>query len=182
MSPDYLQPIATVLGTFIAAIVGTYFTAMYAVRKLRDELRYGVQKERYARTLDACQGCWKLLAYTTTTENEKSILLFERAKGSQATIWKMSQPNAASFIKELTTFFYSSGAGLFLPKEVRPLLFEYRNILYGVLLSNREKKDDIIIVEKNEMVKKMKDIHTSLISILRAAAGSQSPELPENLE
>jgi hypothetical protein len=176
---DMLKPL---FSNFFGPILAVIITNWYAIKKLRKELSQNVQKEKYTRILDACQGCWKLLAFTTDTENKKSVLLWTQDYKTKEKTYYIHLQNAQEYIDTLATLFYGEGKGLFLPATLKPLLFEYRSILYGVLLSTKNTTEEKVVVKKSEMVKRMVEIHQELVKILRSEMQMDDPKLPKTMQ
>ncbi len=149
---------------------------VYSIRRLNIETNVGIRRKKYELVLSSLQECWKLLAYTTEVENEKSILVYTQQK--QEKIYYLRKTNAEAFIKGLSLYFYGSGLGLFLPKSIRPLLFEYRHTVYGLLLKYKNEGEDNVKLENDEMVKRFLAIHAELVLQIRAEIDSVNPKLP----
>lgn len=163
------------------SVVGTaYFAYLFAVKKLRRETPLLIEREKYNRTLNALQQCWTLLAYMSEVENDKSILIYQQPKGSKERTYYLRRQQADSFMKLLPDLFYTQGHGLYLPREVRPLLYQYRAQLYGILLREKNDTQQSIKLDNAEMIKSMLDTHQQLVVILRKHAGLNDPLLPEN--
>lgn len=152
----------TLLGLGIAACLAYRF----ALRQKRRETFIGLERTKYERKLNSLEECWKLLAYTTDTENAKTIFTWEQLKGGDK-IYYLDKINAREYINNLAGFFYSSGSGIYLTKEIKELLFEYRSIIFGILLKENKNESNTIRVQNNEMVGKLIKIHQSLISELK---------------
>lgn len=181
MNPTfYGQPVIVVgaLITAAASLLAPFFAAFWAVRKLRRDLRKEVQGVKYASTLSALQAFWKLLAYTTDTENEKSILRWKLNKGDGKTCF-LRKKNAHDYVVALAQTFYSEGHGLFLPKAIRAPFFEYRSILYGVLLKTKDEPGEEVTLENASMVKRLLELHHEMTVALRDVLDLREPDLPE---
>lgn len=148
-----------------------------ALKQVENETPLLIQREKFNRMLNSLQACWGLLAYMTDTENEKNILRFTLNKNKSKTFF-LNISNAKAFMKALPEYFYDSGLGLYLPKPIRELLFEYRSILFGVLLSESKNTDEQIVLNNETMVKRMTDIHKELIHLLRQELDVTLPKLP----
>ncbi len=149
---------------------------------MRKELSQNVQKEKYSKIMEACQSCWKLLAYTTDTQNDKSIITWTKDPKTKAKTYFFNQNLAQEFIDNLAAFFYGEGKGLFLPDAPRPLLFEYRSILFGLLLSTKGKEENTIKIENPDLIERLIQIHQELIRVLRAEMKMDDPKLPKTLQ
>ena len=173
-SPDFPLEIAKsgVSGilTLIGIVIAAYLAYRYALKQRRKETFIGLEKTKYERKLNALEECWKLLAFTTDTENTKSILTWEQLKGGNKT-YLLNQTNAKDFMKCLTDFFYGSGLGIYLSKEIKAGLFEYRSILYGFLLKEKNNENDKIFIQNAEPAKRMTEIHQNLIIQVKNETG-----------
>jgi hypothetical protein len=149
-----------------------------ALKQVENETPLLIQREKYNRMLNSLQACWGLLVFITDTENDKNMLRFTLNKDKSKTYF-LNIPNAKAFMKALPEYFYDSGLGLYLPKPIRELLFEYRSILFGVLLSEDKNTDEQIILNNETMVKRMTDIHKELVHLLRKELDVTLPELPK---
>lgn len=148
-----------------------------ALKQVENETPLLIQREKYNRMLNSLQACWGLLAYLTDTENEKAILRFT-LNPDRSKAYFLSSPNAKAFMKALPEFFYDSGLGLYLPKPIRELLFEYRSILFGILLSEKDNPIEQILLNNETMIKRMIEIHKELVGLLREELDVTLPTLP----
>ena len=113
---------------------------------------------------DALMKAWSLLAYMSDTENSLAVIVWEQKKDGKVYYFRKKQ--ARDYIDKLAEIFYGGGYGLMLDDETKKMLFEYRSILYGVLL--REKGDDEKVrLENAEMVRRMKVIYEGMNKKLR---------------
>ncbi len=160
--------------TLCAVLIASYLTYRYALKRLRKETEVLIEREKYKRALKSLEACWKLLAYTTATENNKSILTFVKKPGDKKT-WFANTGHAQEFMQALAQYFYHSGLGLYLPETVKKLLFEYRSILYGLVLATKQSPEKIVEVNKPEMKTRMIEIHQELIKELREKLGVHKP-------
>lgn len=170
----FIAPAITVTGTIAGVLIANWF----AMKKLRKDLLAGIDKDRYTRILDACQGCWKLLAYTTDTQNPLSVLRRVEDKSTQKKTWYFNISNGKAYIEALASFFYGEGKGLFLPQEIRPYLFEYRSIVFGLLLSASEEKGEEVVIKNEKLPERLNELHQKMVILLRQSAGLEKPELP----
>ena len=168
--PSIWQKLAenAVSGLFVLIGIGfaAYLAYCYALKQKRKETFIGLEKIKYERKLSALESCWKLLAFITDTENSKSVLTWEQLKNKEKSYY-INKTNALEFIKSLADFFYDSGLGIYLSKEIKEQLFEYRSIIYGFLLKEKNNENSIILIQNNEMAKKMIDLFHKLIIQLK---------------
>jgi len=152
----------------ITAIFVAYLMFKYAIKQLHKESFESIERKKYEAILMAHQSIFKLLEFTSDTENPKSIMIWERGKGKKTeTKYFFKKANILEFMRELPKEFYEQGNGLFLSKEVSALLFEYRSILYGFLLATKNSSEQRIEIAKPELVERMKKIHQQLSVKLR---------------
>lgn len=145
-----------------AIIVVVYLTYFYAIKKLREESFENIERAKYEAILKAHQSIYKLLRFITDTENDDCILVWEQPKGGGDKVYYFRQANIRKFIKELTEEIYNKGNGIFLSKKVMPLIFEYRSLVYGLLLTAKDKPDETIEIKNEKLAKRMIEIHQSL--------------------
>ena len=74
----------SIICTFIAAYVAYY----YAIKQLHKKSVENIEYAKYQAVLQAHKSLYRLLRFTTDTENEDSILIWERPKdgGLEATL------------------------------------------------------------------------------------------------
>lgn len=172
-SPDFALEIAKNAVSGFLTLIGIVFTAYlaykYALKQRKKETFIGLEKTKYERKLNALEECWKLLAFTTDTENTKSILTWEQMKGEKT--YFLNKANAKEFMKCLTDFFYGSGLGLYLSKEIKTGLFEYRSVIYGFLLKEKNSENEKILLQNAELANRMTKIYQSLIIQVKNETG-----------
>ena len=135
-----------------------------------------IQRKKYNRMLNSLQACWGLLAYMTDIESEKNILRFTLNPDKSKT-YILNIANVKAFMKDLQEYFYGSELGLYLPIPIRVLLFEYRNILFSVLISELDNPVDQIIFKNETLVKRMIEIHKELVNLLRKELDLAMPKM-----
>lgn len=135
-----------------------------------------IQRKKYNRMLNSLQACWGFLAYMTDIESEKNILRFTLNPDKSKT-HILNIANVKAFMKDLPEYFYGSGLGLYLPIPIRVLLFEYRNILFSVLISELDNPVDQIIFKNETLVKRMIEIHKELVNLLRKELDLAMPKM-----
>lgn len=172
-----IEIIINLLQTF-SLVVLAYLTYKYAIKKMKRESVENIERKKYESILLSYQQIYQLLAYTTDTENPKSILIWDKNAEEKAGIrYFIRKENLNEFLKELPIYYYDKGCGLFLSKEVSALLFEYRSILYGFSLATKANEKSIIEVENIEMVKRMIEIHQELVNQIRNNINLQRRDL-----
>ena len=177
ISKEVVTAFISTLGSLIPIVFTVYLTYRYAIKKLRKESFENIERAKYEAILKAHQSIYKLLRFTTDTENDDSILVWEQPKGSGEKTYYFRQANIRKFIKELTEEIYNKGNGIFLSKEVMPLIFEYRSLVYGLLLTAKENPDETIEIKNEELAKRMIEIHQSLSTKIRETINLQQRNL-----
>ena len=162
---EIIKSLITVGGAVLAA----YLAYHYAIKKLREESIENIERKKYEAILKAHQSIYRLLAYTTDTENPKSILEWRRTgNGADAvTLYFYRKENIEKFLEELPALYYGEGNGLFFSKEVNALLFEYRSIVYGFTLVAKNKEATKIEITNPKAIERMKAIHQELAVTIR---------------
>lgn len=122
--------------SFVCIFIAAYLAYYYAIKQLHQESVENIEYAKYQAVLQAHKSLYRLLRFTTDTENEDSILIWERPKdgGLEATYY-FRKGNIRKFIKELSKEIYNEGCGIFMSKEALSLISEYKNIVYGFMLS-----------------------------------------------
>ncbi len=160
------------------AVVVAYLTYLFAVKKLKKVSRENIERKKYEAILHAHKKIYSLLAYTTDTENAKSILVWEAEKNDRANkTYYFRKRNALEFIDKLRREFYDCGNGLFLSSEVNKLIFEYRGLVYGFLLKEDKNTEECIKMDNPEMAKRMITINQEMITAIRESIGLQKREI-----
>jgi hypothetical protein len=147
------------IGILLAALLAYFF----AIRQKKKEIFIGLEKIKYERKLAAIEECWKLLAYLTETENDRAILIWGQVSSDKPKTYSINVENAKAYINGLSACFYGTGLGIYLSKETKELLFEYRGIIYSFLLGVIKRKETLINVDNDKMNKRMLEIHKELV-------------------
>ena len=159
---DMIIALITSLFSSATIIFAGYRTYRNAIKKLREESIENIKRAHYEAILKAHQSIYKLLRFTTDTENDDCILVWEQPKGGGEKVYYFRQANIRQFFKELTEEIYNKGNGIYLSKKVMPLIFEYRSIVYGLLLIAKSKPEEKIEIKNQKLAKRMIEIHQSL--------------------
>lgn len=177
---NFSQKILLAILPAVIAIGGVAFAAYLAykfgVRKLEKDNEAAVRKEQFLKTLNSLEGSWKLCRFTSENENKDSLFVFELINNIK--VYSFVYANGINYLNEITQYFYTSGQGLYLPREIRPTIFELRGIVFGLVLKFRNKKEQKIAITNIEMINKINGLHTKLIADLRTHADTISPYLP----
>jgi hypothetical protein len=166
--------IANVSGIFI--LLTGYLAYRFALKQLRKETYIQIERAKYTRFIEALENCWKLLSFMTTVENKEAVLFFIREKSTKDDTWFINQDNAKKYIEDLNAFFYKTGLGIYLPKSVKEPLYEYRGILYGFSLVNKNNAESNIKVENEKMRTRMAKIYEELNFALKTELDATSDE------
>lgn len=162
ITQEVIIALITSLISSATIIFAGYQTYLNAIKKLREESFENIERAKYEAILKAHQSIYKLLRFITDTENDDCILVWEQPKGGGEKTYYFRQANIRKFIKELTEEIYNKGNGIFLSKKVMPLIFEYRSLVYGLLLTAKDKPDETIEIKNEKLAKRMIEIHQSL--------------------
>ena len=155
-----------VLATILSVPLSVWLTYRYALKQKDREPYAALRAAKYQRQLDALQQCWSLLAYMAETENSRSIVVWERTGSTDRYYIRWAQ--LAEFRGQLEQLFYTSGHGLYLSKEIKQLLFEYRSQIYGLALKHGHPATGREEIRKVELAKRLYAIYDSLVFQIRA--------------
>lgn len=149
--------------TILAVIIAYFFTK----RNMRNETIERIGRFKNEKTLESGMAFWGLLAYLTPTENRYSIIVWKQKKGDSEKEYFFRQNQAREFMEKLTEINYEKGLGLFLSKKTRDLFYEYKNILFGFLLAEKNNPDEKILVTNIAMVTSMHNMYQEMVNSLR---------------
>ena len=133
-------------------------------RQKKREIDLLLDRQRYEQKLQACLGVWSLLAYLSGLENEKTV--FVRRDGS----WYFRRDQGRDFLANLPEIFYTAGHGVFMPKEVRNGLYEFRGIVYKMLdafPTDDSKTGDRMLVKNQDIIEVIPKLFQRLNKSLR---------------
>ena len=177
ISKEVATALFSTLSSLVPIVIAAYLTYRYAIKKLHKESFESIECAKYEAILKAHQSIYKLLRFITDTENDDCILVWEPPKGGGENVYYFRQANIRKFIKELTEEIYNKGNGIFLSKEVMSLIFEYRSLVYGLLLTEKDNPKDKIIIKNLKLAKRMIEIHQNLSIKIREAINLQQRDL-----
>ena len=177
ISKEVATALFSTLSSLVPIFIAAYLTYRYAIKKLHKESFESIECAKYEAILKAHQSIYKLLRFITDTENDDCILVWEQPKGGGENVYYFRQANIRKFIKELTEEIYNKGNGIFLSKEVMSLIFEYRSLVYGLLLTEKDNPKDKIIIKNLKLAKRMIEIHQNLSIKIREATNLQQRDL-----
>jgi len=177
ISKEVATALFSTLSSLVPIVIAAYLTYRYAIKKLHKESFESIECAKYEAILKAHQSIYKLLRFITDTENDDCILVWEQPKGGGENVYYFRQANIRKFIKELTEEIYNKGNGIFLSKKVMSLIFEYRSLVYGLLLTEKDNPKDKIIIKNLKLAKRMIEIHQNLSIKIREAINLQQRDL-----
>ena len=177
ISKEVATALFSTLSSLVPIVIAAYLTYRYTIKKLHKESFESIECAKYEAILKAHQSIYKLLRFITDTENDDCILVWEQPKGGGENVYYFRQANIRKFIKELTEEIYNKGNGIFLSKEVMSLIFEYRSLVYGLLLTEKDNPKDKIIIKNLKLAKRMIEIHQNLSIKIREAINLQKRDL-----
>lgn len=162
ISKEVATALFSTISSLIPIVIAAYLTYRYAIKKLREESFENIERAKYEAILKAHQSIYKLLRFTTDTENDDCILVWEQPKDGGEKTYYFRQANIRQFFKELTEEVYNKGNGIYLSKEVMSLIFKYRTLVHKLLLAEKNNPDEKIMIHNREVVKEMIEINQSL--------------------
>jgi hypothetical protein len=63
--------------------------------------------------------------------------------------------------------YFTDGWGMYLSDELKNLLFEYRDLLFGLKLKENESADDVVKFKNSHIAKELIRLHDSIVSALQ---------------
>jgi hypothetical protein len=115
-------------------------------QKIR-ELEIAAEQQTKSARIAACKAVWSLLAYITEKENSRTVFV-KRADRK----WYLRVAQAKNYILEVEEVFFSQGHGLFMPKDIRDGMYNFRTLLYRLMDSEKYKKGTSELVESEILV------------------------------
>ncbi|MDY3317607.1 CRISPR-associated protein Csx28 [Riemerella anatipestifer] len=159
----WISEVLKIVTPTIAVIV----SAILLSRKIRQELKGNIERQKYEAILHAHKQMYRLLAYMTDQDNPKNLLKWEVPKGQKDKIHYINRANAQAFLRELPELFYEEGCGLFLSEEVTKKFFEYRSIVHKLLLAEQNSTEAEFRLKNEEVATRMKELHQELSKSIR---------------
>jgi hypothetical protein len=140
-----------------------------SIRQMREETVVLKHRRRNDQTLEALQRCWGLLIYTTSNENEKSIITYtvEKTAGEKKKTYYFHKSNSNAFINGLRRFFYTEGWGLYLSKELKALLFGYERITWELKRSCETLPEEVQQIKNSKVAEELFELHQQLLSTIK---------------
>ena len=155
-----------VLATILSVPLSIWLTYRYALKQKDREPYAALRVAKHQRLLDALQQCWGLLAYMSETENSRSVVVWERAGSTTRYYIRFAQ--LSDFLAQLEQLFYTGGHGLYLSKEIKQLLFEYRSQLYGFALKHGHPQTGREEIQNAELAQRLFALYDELGFQIRA--------------
>ncbi|MDR2120741.1 MAG: hypothetical protein LBP64_07680 [Tannerella sp.] len=189
---DLYVAIATIAAVFISGAISVFIT-LYQVKKenkntlkqldkqyqntirqMREETNILKYRKLNEQKLEALQRCWGLLIYSTDLENSKSIITYneiQRRENRQTIVEKkeyfFNKAQIDEFIDTLQQFYFADGWGMYLSDELKTLLFEYRNILFGIRLKEIEGENNVVKFKNSHTAVNLLELHNNMANMLR---------------
>ena len=113
--------IASLVG-FASAVVTALIASALTARRLRHELQSAYRGELARKQVAACEALWSALESTSFTPGANRVV------EGEADDFTVNLPAARELVQEMTAVFYSAH-GLFLSRQVRTALFEFRRFV-----------------------------------------------------
>ncbi|MEJ8607217.1 hypothetical protein JSO56_09835 [Riemerella anatipestifer] len=151
----------------VTPTIAVIVSAILLSRKIRQELKGNIERQKYEAILHAHKQMYRLLAYMTDQDNPKNLLKWEVPKGQKDKIHYINRANAQAFLRELPELFYGEGCGLFLSKEIADKFFEYRNIVHKLLLAEQSSTEAEFRLKNEKAATRMKELHQMLSQSIR---------------
>ncbi len=147
---EYLTWVQLIVVPIAVVLVTAFATFIFSKKLLEPVNNAGIDKLKYEAILKSNESFWRLIAYTTEVGNKYSIITWEREDKKDT--YFFNPQNYERFLDDLRKCFYDEGNGIYISEAATSLLFENRNVLYGVnlLLKNPSEKT---VLNNVEMVK-----------------------------
>lgn len=169
---EFVSPTVTLL---LAGIGYWWSIRVWKVQKAL-EVRLAAGQHREASRIAACKAVWGLLAYMSEKENSKTVFV---ARGDeQKKTWHLRREQGIDYINQVERVFFGDGHGIFMPKDIRDGMYEFRSRIYRLLEKESRKgnEDSFITIENEEVVQKVKELFAQLNQRLREEI-AKNPEV-----
>lgn len=157
-----LEPFVLLLVALLGYIMGFRTWRRQKV----EEGKYLKQQIEYEAKLEAVKALWGLLVYFSETDNDKNMLRRGETRENHKVIY-FRPSQAELFFKRLQEVVFIEGHGLFMPKEIKRLIFELRNMMYGLYLNTRKHHVEEEAIENEHLERRIREIRDQLIKELR---------------
>lgn len=149
----------------------------YALAQDKTAHNIAVRSDRLRREINALEAVWELLAYMSDKKSNKAIIHFlnrRDAEGKKHVTHFFHYHNLEHFMLDAQSdVFYQQHAGLFMPDDIRDLVYSYRSVAAGFYFA-AQRDDNLTIpdsgllpINKPEQVNKLKGIYDELNARLR---------------
>lgn len=131
---DYWKIALSVLSlllTLLLAWLGYKLAFKNWMEQKKEEVKLRKQQLQYDARLDAHKAAWGLLAYLSEKENDKTVFVDRGTR--EESYYMLRKEQARDFLKALPKVFFEDGHGLFLSKEVKKDLYDFRSRVYRLL-------------------------------------------------
>lgn len=162
-------------GTLLVTISVALLVAFLNRYNMRYETRVKQNRFKMDKQVEAGMAFWALLTYVTETENDHSILLWEREKNGKGKTWFVRIDKANEFMQKLNEVNYEKGHGFFMSSDTREYFYKYRAIVFGICLSEKLNPANKIQI-KEEVAREMVRMYDRMNKALREEIQ------PENLK
>lgn len=142
-----LTAVATILSVAIAALLTYFFTRRHSRNSHNVQINVDLLKRR----IDALEKLWKLLAYTSDWESDYTIFRWREKEGNkEKKDYYFHQGKLREFMRlRVSEMYHHEHVGLFLPDDIKDLLYKYTDELMGFYLLGEGEE----ITPENELVK-----------------------------
>ncbi len=148
------------IASLVIPIFVAYLVYLYAIKQMREESVERVKRNQYDARLRAYQSVYKILRYTTDTENEDSIIVWEQTEKKKQYYFRRS--SIERFLQELPYEYYECGHGLYLSTDLTSQLFKYRSVVYGLWLASKHMDTEKELFQRPEVALELIRIHHDL--------------------
>ncbi len=154
-------------GAVLLAVLPLYVTHYFVLRQMRRESRERLNREHYARKLDALHACYRLLRYTSNTKVRNSYTIITAEGEGPDRKHYFSPALIDAFVDELPEVFYGQGAGLYLSSRVKSRLFEYRDAACQLRQAAGDTTAERVLFADEPTGRKMMELHRQIIELLK---------------
>lgn len=161
--PYWLELLPPAL-TLTLAVLGYWWGFRIWRKQKTEELRIAANQQREISRIDACKAVWALLAYLSEKENTKTVFVTRR------NTWYMRHEQATDYIKKVEEVFFTQGHGIFMPKDIRDDIYEFRARVYRILESdnyNSSVPSGLIAIVNQDVIDNIIDLREHLRVRLR---------------
>lgn len=166
--PYWMELLPSLLTVLIAAF-GYWWGFKIWRKQKHEELRIAANQQRETARIAACKAVWGLLSYLSEKENEDTVFV-KRGTADNVT-WHLRRAQGVQYIKTLAQVFFEQGHGIFMPKDIRDGVYEFRSRVFRILekdmRSSGDMENDMILVNNLEVISKVQELRDLLNKRLR---------------